>query len=201
MIWGEISEEAQSVFADNDVWWQKGQRSTIQQFLSQYTLHDSYWRSIDFEHGGMLYAVVLFDIIHIDPKQHKLDLPMRGEGMSRPVYTGEWPYLCIKFAGVHQMLSNHSEKYVIDEVVSGASTRMLTDDQRSEWLDSLLKLSIFDDDIGDFLLSESVHITTFEGTGRNHVHIVHNEPTYFLCVKHDGSVLHLPDLAISDDSS
>lgn len=99
------------------------------------------------------------------------------------------------------MLSDHSEKYVVDEVVNAASTRTLTDDQRSEWLDSLLKLSIFDDDIGDFLLSESVHITTFEGTGRNHVHVVHNEPTYFLCVKSNGSILHLPELAAPDNSN
>lgn len=200
MIWGEIPEEVRGVFADSDIWWEKGQRSTIKQFLSQYTLHDSYWRSIDFEHGGVLYAVMLFDIQHVDPKRHKLDLPIIGEGRGRPFYTGQWPYLCIRFNGVHQLLSKHSEKYVVDDVVNAASTRILTEEQRSEWLDSILKLSLFSDDVADFLLNEGVHITTFEGTGVNHVHVVHNEPTQFLCVKQDGSFVHLPDLAVPDNT-
>ena len=190
MIWGEIPEVVRSVFADNDVWWKKGQQSTMQQFLSQYTLHDSDWQSLDFEHGGVLYAVVLFDILyHVD--SNKLDWPDDVNS----------PYLCIRFGSVHQLLSDHSQKSLHGYVVNFASTRKLTDEQRSEWIDLLLNLSIFSDDIADFLLSDSIHITTFEGAAGNHIHVVHNEPTMFLCVNHDGSVLHLPDLKISEASS
>ena len=198
MIWSKISNDAQKTLMDDEVWWKKSQKSSVQQFLSQYTLHDSYWRGITYEYGGILHAIVSLDISHINPKQHKLDLLMTGEQMGSPHYSGKWPYLCIRFPNILQIVSNNNEKYV-DDYLNGASTKMLTSEQRLEWLNSLLKLSIFDDDIGDFLLDEGIHVTTFEGTGKNYVHIIHNEPTYYLCIKDDGTILHLPDLEVHSD--
>lgn len=108
--------------------------------------------------------------------------------------------LFIDFPNVHQVLSDHSEKYVFHNGIGHASTKILTAEQRMSWLDFLLNTAVVSEDVGEFLLNESVHCTTFVGVSGNHIHLIHSEPTQFLCIKLDGSILHLPGLMVSGSS-
>ena len=193
MVFEKLPTAVEMVVTDDDTWWKHGQRSTMQQFLSQYTLHDSYWNGIRFQQTGSCQAIMKLDSVHIDPELITLDLPI---SMNRKHYNDD-PYLCLNFPNVHQILSDHSQKYVTDYVVNYASTKMITTEQRTSWLDLFLKSNVVGEDAGDFLLDENLHCTTFEGTGRNHVYLIHSEPIIVLAVKSDGSILHLPHLEIS----
>jgi hypothetical protein len=201
MILDGLTVEAQRVLSDEDVWWKHGQRSTVDKFLSQYTLHDSYWIGVQFQQNGSCMALLKFDVVWINPALKKLDLPVQTNNVGKKHYSGGWPYLCIYFPNAHQILSDHSEKYVVDSAIADASTKILTAEQRASWLELFLRSDVVGDTTGEFLLNENVHCTSFEGTAHNRVYIIHNEPTLFLCVKRDGSALRLPDLELPDGSS
>jgi hypothetical protein len=191
----KIPLAVRQVLSNQSVWWEHAQKSTIEQFLDQYTLHDSYWLELQFLQTGSCLLLIRFDTMFVDPSAKKLDLPLANQH-----YVDE-PFLCIKFTNVHQILSDHAEKYVVDNVILHADTKRLTAEEREQWLEHLTKLSELGGNIGDFLLDENTHCTSFKGTAHNYVHLIHSEPTFFLCVKSDGSILKLPDLVLFNKSS
>jgi hypothetical protein len=120
--------------------------------------------------------------------------------MGKKSYLGgdvrQWPYLVILFSTVHQILSDHHHTHVVDTVITRAETSALSPSERMLWLDLLTKLDFLSKEVGSFLLDDNVHCTTFGGTSPNHLHFIHSEPTSFLCLKVDGSLIHLPDLKV-----
>jgi hypothetical protein len=194
MIYDSVPMAVQQTISSKDVWWEHGQRATIEGFLSQYTVNDSYSRGIQFQQDGSAQALIKFDVKNINPEGSKLGLPTeRG-------YIGAL-YLCINFTSVHQILSDHAEKYVSDYMITRASTNTVDSKQRALWLELFSKLNVVSKDTGSFLSYNNLHCTTFEGLAENHVYILHSEPTLFLCVKYDGSMLKLPDLELKSRST
>jgi hypothetical protein len=191
MIYDNVPLAVQQSLANQDIWWEHGQRSTLEQFLSQYSLNASYSRGIQFQQDGSAQSLLKFDLMSLNARGKTLDLPLE--------YIGAM-YLCINFTNVHQILSDHAEKYIADYAVTRASTNPVDKEQRALWLDLYSKLNVVSKDTGSFLSDDNLHCTSFEGTAENHVYILHSEPTIFLALKYDGSVLKLPDLDLSDHS-
>lgn len=195
MVHDDIPLEVQKQISDDDVWWRNGQRSTAAQFLSQYSLHDSCLPGIQLSYLGMCDVLLQWDTMWINPDQKPMNLDLIDLPEIRRHYGGPWPYLCIRFSSVHQMISSHHEEEA-DIIIGQATTMQISSDQRSDWLDLLSKLTVFDEEAGAFLLEDNVHCTTFKGIGNHRLSIVHSEPTFFLGIKPDGSLLHLPDLEV-----
>jgi hypothetical protein len=195
MFHDDLPLDVQKQISDNNVWWKNGQRSTAVRFLNQYSLHDSNLLGVNLSYLSMCNVLLKWDTIWINPDEKPMDLDLIVLPEGRPYYGGPWPYLCILFSSVHQLIFSQP-KDTVDTIIGQATTMQISSEQRSDWLDLLSNLTVFDAEAGAFLLEDNVHCTTFKGTGDNRLSIVHSEPTFFLGIKPDGSLLHIPDLEV-----
>lgn len=162
------------------------QRSSLRQFFSAYTLHDSYFLEIALNSGGSFHLLMQWD-----PARIKNDSLKNIELIP-------WPYLYIQFSAVHQIVADNLD--ITSEIpwcIGSGNTAQVSYEHRILWIDFLSKLNLNSKRQSDFVLNDELFCTTLKG-GASELSIYHSEPTYFLCSTVEGVPVNILELDQAD---
>jgi hypothetical protein len=164
----------------------KAQRSTLRQFFSVYTMHDSYFLELSLDSKGSCYLLLQWDPVWVENDTFK------------GIELTHWPYLYIEFGAIHQIVADGLEQTASMPVgIGSGNTTRVSYEQRVLWIDFLSKLDLNSKRRNEFLLDQELFHTTLELEGAE-LSIYHSEPTYFLCSTEEGVLVNILELDQAD---
>lgn len=145
--------------------WDQALPTTMRQFLSQYTFHDSHWISLYLQPQRNAICVIRWDTFWTEGK-----VPFPGSRVA------QWPLLLIRLTGLLHADIDLWES-AVQTGISGAESARIGESERVGW------------GIPAHHPTDYTRIRDFDG---GIAHLVHAPPVSFLCMSRDRQVLAIP---------
>ena len=152
--------------------WDDMSKSSLTDFLSVYTLHDSSVITLHVALGHYAIAAINWDV-----------------GYERPILNpvlsnSDYAILLIYFPNFYQLHMGR-DAVTFPFLIGEAKSITLTDEQRLALLNTEIQRQFHDDSTYEFLLESPICISTFISVENVRVEFTHGEAVYFVCLDKD----------------
>jgi len=168
--------------------WPSANSTSMPRFLSQYSLHDSYWIGIHVQPNFETIAVLRWDTFWTEGR-----VPFPGSTVE------EWPVLLIQFERLYQLHSSYlwptvSEEWKPTETVASAESVLVTKQDQEKMLAWLALDERQPEELKRFVLEDELYHTTFHPIYGGRIDVKHGSATKLLCYDFEENQLNIPNL-------